>query len=176
MKRFAFTRRLGASAALLICLALTSPVLLRAQAPVNMQRINGMVDLSTAPATLTLAGVASHLGSFTGKGQVVLRPGVELGTAVGVGPVILRAANGDLLVGNMTWTVSAAALDGSQRANILFRWADSITLHDGTVVSNTGRFITHRPSGLDIEVVTRRVAEVLIVISRVFTNPAVLGR
>jgi hypothetical protein len=150
MDRFTFMRRQGAKLALLMCVLLTSPALLWSQAPVKMKRCQGMIDFSTTPAMVALEGTASHLGLFAARGEVTFRPGEELGTTVGSGPIVFRAANGDHLVGNMTWAVSAAAGD-TRTANIHFRWSESVTFHDGSIARNTGRFVTDRPPGLEID-------------------------
>src|SRR5213075_887692 len=67
-------------------------------------------------------------------------PGVA-GSLVGEGVVVFEAANGDLLVGIMTWHVDPA-VDDLSLASIHFSWRDSVEFDDGTIVSNTGRFVT----------------------------------
>ena len=50
-----------------------SPAL--AQAPVKMKNFTGSVDVSaTGPTPLALEGTASHLGRFTGRGEVEFTP------------------------------------------------------------------------------------------------------
>jgi hypothetical protein len=147
MKRTSSTQRLVASLALLICLALTSPAPSRAQAPVSLKNFIGVVDLTTTPATCLLEGQASQLGRFMARGELTFRAGDQPGSLVGVGPVVFRAANGDLLVGNMTWTLSAAAPDNSRTGRIQIPWSESVTFSNGVVVKNTGRFVTNRPPG-----------------------------
>jgi hypothetical protein len=90
----------------------------------------------------TLSGTASHLGKFRSYGEVVFEPGEEPGTFVGRGPVVLEAANGDLLVGVVTWEVSDEA------ALMHFSWRDEVQFSDTTIVANTGRFVDDRPRGL----------------------------
>ena len=41
-----------------------------------------------------------------------------------------------------------ATEEGLSASSLHFTWADEITLADGTVVSNTGRFVKDRPPGL----------------------------
>jgi hypothetical protein len=71
----------------------------------------------------------------------------ETGTLVGNGVAVFRAANGDLLVGVVTWTVGVQ--NGDYRSTGMhFSWRDSVTLSNGDVVNSTGRFVTDRPPGL----------------------------
>jgi hypothetical protein len=95
----------------------------------------------------TLSGTASHLGTFRSYGEVVFEPGEEPGTFVGRGPVVLEAADGDLLVGIVTWEVSAED-DGFRAAHMHFSWRDEVQFSDTTIVANTGRFVDDRPPGL----------------------------
>jgi hypothetical protein len=55
---------------------------------------------------------------------------------------VIEAANGDLIVGIVTWQIDA---DGN--GEIAFSWRDSVEFSDGTVVSSTGRFTKLRPAG-----------------------------
>ena len=115
---------------------------------VKLQKWSGTIDFSDeGPAPFTLAGNASHLGKFTAYGEVEFVPGEEEGTLVGEGVAVFTAANGDLLVGTVSWDV---ANDGDElrTSSLAFHWADSVTFQDGTTVSNTGRFIDDRPPGL----------------------------
>jgi hypothetical protein len=119
-----------------------------ASSPVKLQKWIGSIDLSgDDPVPFELSGTASHLGKFTAKGEVEFVPGEEDGTLVGSGVVVFKAANGDLLVGVVTWDVDEA-VDGLSTSAIHFSWRDSVEFSDGTVVSNTGRFIDDRPPGL----------------------------
>jgi hypothetical protein len=51
------------------------------------------------------------------------------------------------LVGVVTWDIAAPEND-IHNTSIHFSWRDSVTFSDGTVVGNTGRFVTDRPPGL----------------------------
>ena len=59
------------------------------------------------------------------------------------GVVVFTSANGDLLVGGTEWVVN-----GENISEMHFRWRDSVEFSDGTVIANTGRFVTDRPPGL----------------------------
>jgi hypothetical protein len=166
MNRFAFIPKLGTVLFALLGLLLTTPALSQEPAAVKMQRFKAVVDLSITPPTVMMEGIASHLGKFTGKGQVVFTAGEQPGTRVGSGPVILRAANGDWLVGTVTWTVNSTGSD-SFDGSLHFRWSDSVTLGDGTVVESTGRFVAHRPPGVRIPVVGQVIGAFLMVIAAV---------
>jgi hypothetical protein len=110
------------------------------------------LDVAHTQAILRLDGNAQEVGRFTCYGELDFVPGAEEGTMDGTGVLVLMARNGDLLVGNVT-----AQLDETESlADFRFSWRDSVTLHNGTIVSNTGRFVKHRPPGL---VVITRVPE-----------------
>jgi hypothetical protein len=133
----------------ILCIFQAFPVQLRAESPVKLQKFIGAINLAAAPGPVpfTLEGQASHLGNFTSQGEVTFTPGAEPDTFVGTGPVVMRAANGHLLVGTVTWEVSA--LNGEFRTSHMhFAWRDSVTFSNGNVVANTGRFIDDRPPGL----------------------------
>ena len=120
------------------------------QSPVKLTKWSGAIDLSEGGEGIrpfTLEGTASHLGRFTAYGEVEFFDGGEDGSLVGEGVAVFEAANGDLLVGHVTWDVAPGGGDFRSSA-VHFAWADSIELADGTVVSNTGRFVDDRPPGL----------------------------
>jgi hypothetical protein len=119
-----------------------------AESPIKLQHWSGTITSSTAgPASFDLAGAASHLGQFTGYGEVEFLPVGDDGALVGAGPVVLQAADGDLLVGVVTWDVAAES-GAEQTAHLHFSWRDAVTVNDGTTVASTGRFATSRPPGL----------------------------
>lgn len=112
-------------------------------APVVKLTGEGFLELSTdGPSPFVLEGTASHLGRYTCIGEVDFSPGTEAGTLEGEGVAAIRAVNGDLIVGVVSWEVDA---DGN--GHIAFSWRDSIQFSDGTVVSSTGRFVKSRPAG-----------------------------
>ena len=122
---------------------------------VKMTKLDGMVDLSAVgPSPYALEGIVSHLGNFQAYGEVEFGPGDEEGSMIGTGPVMFKAANGDRLVGVATWTVDPSD-DGLSEAHVHFGWRDSVTFSDGTVASNTGRFVKARPPGLVVVVSTQ---------------------
>ena len=148
MSRFTrFSCEKVALAAVLSVLLAANPVL-AAKSPVKLQKWSGEIDFSTEEtSTFSLQGNASHLGKFTAEGEVDFVPGEDEGTFVGLGVVVFTAANGDLLVGNVTWDVEVDD-EGIGDSRIHFVWADSVEFSDGTVVENTGRFVDDRPPGL----------------------------
>src|SRR5437762_1902982 len=104
----------------------------------------GTLEFNTeGPSGFVLDGNASHLGKYTGRGEVEFMPGEDEGTFEGLGVVALKAANGDRIVGIVTWFVDA---DGAGQIEI--SWRDSVTFSDGTVVASTGRFAKSRPAGV----------------------------
>ena len=148
MKCLVLPNRFNVSMAVVLTFIGLSPVHALAKSPVKMKNFIGAIDLSSpAPMPFVLEGTASHLGRFTARGEVTFVPGEVEGSAVGSGVVVFTAANGDLLVGNVTWDVEAGSGDFRTSA-IHFVWADSVEFSDGTIVENTGRFVEDRPPGL----------------------------
>ena len=148
MKRFMnLVRRWGTLMAVLV-LSQAFPATAFARSPVKLQKFAGAIDLTAEGfMPFVLNGEASHLGKFTSYGQVEFIPGQEPGSLVGEGVVVFQAANGDLLVGVLTWEVAAGSGD-FRTSRVHVSWRDSVTFSDGTVVSNTGRFVDDRPPGL----------------------------
>src|SRR5262245_47163022 len=120
MKRFL---KLLALFALLTLLG-TVPRTAVAESPVKLSKLEGAVDLTAeAPFPFVLIGNASHLGEFTAYGEVEFVPGDEEGSLVGSGPVVMQAASGDLIVGIVTWHLSAP-VDGAVTMSMRFSWRD----------------------------------------------------
>jgi len=112
-------------------------------APVVKLSGEGSIELQTdGPSPFILQGNASHFGKYTCYGEVEFSPGPQAGSLVGEGPAVIRAANGDLIVGIVTWQV-----DANGNGQTAFHWSDSVQFSDGAVVSSTGRFTTSRPAG-----------------------------
>lgn len=134
--------------AVMVCVALATQPALAGKSAVKMTKLTGSVELTTdEPVPFQLSGIASHLGKFTAVGEIQFEEGEEEGSLVGEGVVVFKAANGDLLVGNVTWNVGPA--DGDARdSDLHFRWAESVEFSDSTTVTNTGRFTGNRPPGL----------------------------
>lgn len=85
----------------------------------------------------TMSGTERHFGRFSSFG--------EIDVSEGAGVAVLTAANGDQIVGVVE---AAAQEDDRTQGHFHFSWRDSVTLNDGTVYTNTGRFAKHRPEGL----------------------------
>jgi hypothetical protein len=133
---------------LLLSLQITHVTPSWAVAPVKLQQWSGTFEpVAENRSWFELAGTASHLGLFTAFGEVELLPVGDGGDMVGAGPVVFTAANGDLLVGVVTWDVGDAA-DGNHPARLHISWRDAVTFSDGTSFTNTGRFVDSRPPGL----------------------------
>ena len=124
------------------------PINAIAKSPVKLKDFTGTIDFTTeGVTTFTLEGMASHLGKYTCYGEVVFIPIDDQGTLLGDGVAVFTAANGDLLVGVVSWHVDP---DGNEfrTSQIHFSWRDSVHLSDGSVVNSTGRFVDDRPPGL----------------------------
>ena len=103
----------------------------------------GTLEHSTlGPSKFFLQGNASHLGKYICYGEVNFICESEDGALVGEGVAVIQAANGDLIVGIVTWKVDA---DGN--GQIAFSWRDCVQFSDETLFFSTGRFIKSRPAG-----------------------------
>ena len=119
-----------------------------AESAVKLKNFQGTIDFSTErPSPFTLEGTASHLGRYNAYGEVNFVPSGEDGSLPGEGVAVFEAANGDLLVGVVTWDADAE-IDGLRTSGIHFSWRDSVEFSDGTIVASTGRFVDSRPPGL----------------------------
>ena len=118
------------------------------ESPIELKNWQGTIDFSTTRISpFTLSGTASHLGQFTAAGEVRFIAGRSPGSLVGAGVIAFTAADGDMLVGVVTWDADAEV--GAQRSSgIQFSWRDSVQFSNGAIVSSTGRFAESRPPGL----------------------------
>lgn len=125
----------------------------------------GSIDVSTDQTTpFTLQGTQEHLGAFTTQGEVDFRPGEEEGSLIGEGVAVFKTANGDELVGVVTWSAGAEDADGQRASDIRFSWRDSVQFKDGTVVESTGQFADpeDRPPGLVVIAIIGVLAALLL--------------
>ena len=137
-------RALGAIAASFASLTVATRTALASTSAVKMKNWQGSIDyVPDGPSPFIMAGTASHLGLFKAVGEVTLVPVDESGLMLGAGVVVFTSANGDRLVGTTEWVVN-----GEEISEMHFRWRDSVEFSNGTVATNTGRFVTDRPPGL----------------------------
>ena len=122
---------------------------------VKLTRWEGTIDFSKAISPFTLRGIASHLGRFTAHGEIEFFRGDEEGSLVGDGIVVFEAANGDLLVGDLSWELDAER--GGGRIHDV-RWRDSVKFDDNArlrtreISRNTSRnLVNHEISRTDGE-------------------------
>ena len=149
MRYFTIRRRTLITIVVLVAFAAQSAAPALAKSPVKLQKWAGEIDFSPdGISTFVLAGNASHLGRFDAYGEVEFVPGEEDGSLIGDGVVVFEAANGDLLVGDVTWEAAAADEDDLSTSRMHFAWRDFVEFSDGTVMFNTGRFVEDRPPGL----------------------------
>ena len=88
-------------------------------APVVKLSGEGSIELSTdGPSPFVLQGNASHFGKYICYGEVEFSPGAEAGALEGEGPAVIQAANGDLIVGIVTWQIDA---DGNGQTSFSWR-------------------------------------------------------
>lgn len=112
---------------------------------------DGTVEFSTERTTpFRLRGLQPRLGEFTADGEVDFRAGEQEGSLIGEGVAVFETANGDKLVGVVTWYAGPEDADGERASDIEFRWRDSVEFSDGTVVVSDGQFENpeDRPPGL----------------------------
>jgi hypothetical protein len=148
MNRFLLRIKRTVTVVLLIAFSLRCVTPAFGESPVKLQNWRGTIDFSTeGVSSFTLAGTASHLGKFTAYGEVEFLPGEDEGSLEGDGVVVFTAANGDLLVGVVSWDVDASGAE-RRTSHIHFSWRDSVEFSDGSIVFSTGRFEHDRPPGL----------------------------
>jgi hypothetical protein len=140
MSRFFSLRGMTVTALALLAFATLQPFA-AADPLITITGIGNLTDVDGV-AVLRLTGNASHLGKFACYGEIDFEPGDEEGSVDGAGVVAFRAANGDMLVGVITWQIDANGM-GQAR----FRWLDAVTFADGTTAESTGRFAERRPQG-----------------------------
>jgi len=84
----------------------------------------------------TMEGTAKHVGNYTAFG--------ELKASTGLGTVVLTAADGSQIVGDVK---AVADQDERNLGGFRFHWQDSVVVGGETYV-NTGRFAKKLPPGL----------------------------
>ena len=141
MSRFTIPRRAQVTLVALLASLAVAPAAL-AQSAVKLKG-EGAINLSAeGPSPFMLSGTASHLGKYACYGESAFFPGGDAGSLDGDGLAAIEAANGDLLVGVVTWQFDA---DGT--GHVAFSWRNFVVFSDGTVVFSTGRFAASRPPG-----------------------------
>jgi len=147
MKHLVTPNPLNVTLAVLLTLFASCPSAVLADL-IELKKCRGAIDFSTdGISRFVLTGNMPHLGRFAAYGEVEFIPGEEEGSLIGLGVAVFQAANGDLLVGNVTWAISGDGAD-FRASRIQFHWTDSVEFNNGLVVSNTGRFVDDRPPGL----------------------------
>ena len=145
--------RMAMTSAVLVAVLASVSTPVYAKSPVKLQNFSGAIDLLEPDVLLpfTFEGTASHLGQFEASGEIVFIPGEEEGSLLGDGVAVFVAANGDKLVGVVTWDADPPddpANADARNSHVHFSWRDSIELADGTLVYSSGRFVQDRPPGI----------------------------
>ena len=117
------------------------------QSGIKISGKGSITDVPGGPSILFSEGTASHLGRYVCYGEIDFVPGTEEGSRDGVGVAAFTAADGDLLVGVVTFHEGADGTSG-----IHFSWRDSVVFSDGSIARSTGRFVENRPPGLIIKI------------------------
>lgn len=144
-------RDVGLFIAVLCVFPVYPPAVFADKSPVKMVKLEGAIDRTGEGPMhpFALSGIASHLGKFTAVGEVAFVPGQQHHSETGTGVVVFEAANGDQLVGVVTWGISPSEND-IHDTHVHFSWRDSVTFSDGTVAHSTGHFVKNRPPGLPV--------------------------
>lgn len=166
MKSFVNFRRRVLSASALMTFAMIAVPNVLADKPKASGQIN-FSDTTLTQATFTLGGTEKHIGRYTSSGELDFVSSEDEGTLNGSGVVVLTAANGDLLVGVATSKLEIA----NGQTDFHFSWRDSVTLRNGTTVSNTGKFVKNRPPGLVVVATAEQQTNIITILIRI-----ILGR
>jgi ABC-type transport system substrate-binding protein len=160
-------RRAVALVVVVVTLSFTSVVPAAAEPKVlQFQNTTGQFDfLGEGPAPFTLTGAATHLGKFTAYGESEFVPGDAEGSLIGEGVIVFEAANGDLLVGAVTWEIDGGSGETSG-GRIHVSWRDEVTFSDGTTAATTGRFVDNRPPGVSATIEYIICCLLLIIVGR----------
>ena len=127
----------------LVLLAILATTGVASAEPVVKLAGKGAIALSPeGPSDFVLQGNASHFGKYICYGEVDFSMGTDSRALKGQGVAVIEAANGDRLVGVVTWQI-----DANGNGQTAFSWRDSVEFSDGTVVVTTGRFVKSRPAG-----------------------------
>lgn len=114
-----------------------------AQSSVKL-RATGLVSFGPgATSPFSFSGEGSHLGTCEGRGEVTFEPGDAPDSLIGTGVTDIVAANGDHIVGLVTWM-----MNGDGKGQIMIVWQDSVEFSDGSTAYSTGRFAKSRPPGV----------------------------
>ena len=112
------------------------------QSSVKIHATGSLIQQPGGLYALFLEGEASHLGLMTCRGELKLVPGENEGEKKGDGVAAFTAANGDVIVGDVTAHVSSDdALD------LRFHWRDCVEFSNGSTACSSGRFERFRPPG-----------------------------
>lgn len=123
----------------------------KAESAVKLHGVGVLSVALSGPSSFVFSGEASHLGSCDGRGEVTFEPGNAPGSLIGTGVADLTAANGDHIVGAVTWL-----MDSAGQGQIMIVWQDSVTFSDESIAYSTGRFATSRPPGVVATIDTKR--------------------
>ena len=127
--------------ALLFITCLAAPMA-NAQSTTDLKASGSIHFEPRAVSFMDLVGTESLLSKFRAHGEIRFTPtSSPKGSLKGTGVVVIHAANGDQLVGNL-----ALATDTNGIGQIGFDWQKSVQLSNGVVVNSTGRFQKQLPA------------------------------
>ena len=148
MTRLKIRARWGLVLAATLGITFAWPTVTPAQSTVQPRSMTGEFDLlADGPKPFVLAGEASVRGKYTAFGEVEFGPGEAEGSVVGAGPIVFRAENGDLLVGDANWEFGPPDR-GVRVTQLSIVWRNAVRFSDGTTVASTGQFGENRVAGL----------------------------
>jgi hypothetical protein len=144
MHRFLVNQRTLAALMALVSFMPAAPAPAMDESGMTMKKWGGRIQyVEQEFSNFELEGVASHIGDFVARGEVMLRPGKQKGTMIGEGVVVFMDDRGDLLVGETTWNV-----DEDDNLEMHFAWCDAVKFRDGTMVLSTGAYAENLPPDL----------------------------
>ncbi len=133
---------------IILCCISSYPALAQAQTPLTMTQFEGAVDVRAGEVVpFTLKGDAPVIGKFNAVGEILFTPGSTPASLVGHGVIACKTTDGDILVGEVRWNLSAVQA-GHRLVAIQFQWKGSVKTSDGESWQSTGRFANSRPGDM----------------------------
>lgn len=114
------------------------------------ENFTGAIDFEIGKtSTFQLNGTNSDIGDYVAEGEVTFQAGDEPDALIGAGVAVFTDTDGDQLVAELQWPLSAEQND-QREGDIEFHWRDSVTFTNGAVADSTGKFADEgiRPPGL----------------------------
>ncbi|MDR3687875.1 MAG: hypothetical protein P4L46_00750 [Fimbriimonas sp.] len=145
---------------LLLVLGFAAPAAF-AQTTSDLKASGAIQFTPTGISPLALTGTESLLNRFSCRGELhftsTSKPG---GAMVASGVVVMRALDGDQLVGLVSIKTDATGV-----GRIVFAWREAVQLSNGTILTSTGRFQNDLPDDAEKKVTTKTSTVVIAIIA-----------